>query len=125
MDTLYISGLSIKGYGVFLAAGIGFLINVKDKTVLQRIIDNEQKIFEVYDLADKKIAGSTTYESLKNEYLNIKEHNYKSCSLTSIYMAEKIAEVVVISEPWTVNSEQKIRWGAKLKNKRRYVTSPD
>ncbi|MDD5456143.1 MAG: homocysteine biosynthesis protein [Candidatus Margulisbacteria bacterium] len=95
MDTLYISGLSLKGFGVYLAVGIGALINVnKKQDIIEKIVDNENRCFNVFDIAAKKELEKTTFKDLKKPIFTYKKNKMKTASLTSLYLSEKIAEKI-------------------------------
>lgn len=92
MDTLYASGLSLKGYGVMLALGLGVLIRVDGNChVLEQIIANEDRLFKVVDSVTQKELSRLPFKQFRDSTVDIGEDVYKVGSLTSLYLAERIA----------------------------------
>jgi uncharacterized protein (DUF39 family) len=92
MDTLYASGLSLKGYGVMLALGLGALIRVDGNSdVLEEIISNEERLFKVLDVASQKEMARIPFKRLRDAAVVMDGQSYKVGSLTSLYLAERIA----------------------------------
>jgi len=92
MDTLYASGLSLKGYGVMLALGLGALIRVEGNVhILDQIISNEDRLYKVVDIAAQKELSRIPFKQFRDSMVVIDDGAYKVGSLTSLYLAERIA----------------------------------
>ena len=92
MDTLYASGLSLKGYGVMLALGLGAVIRVDGRLdVIDQIISNEERLFKVMDVSHQKECGRIPFKQFREQNVVLEGQSYKVGSLTSLYLAERIA----------------------------------
>lgn len=95
MDTLYISGLSLKGYGVYLGIGLGAIISLDKPEVLDIILANEEKKYTVIDIGTKTQIAQTSLKSLRKPTVKIDKKIIKTGALTSFYLSEKIAERMI------------------------------
>ncbi len=98
MDTLYISGLSLKGYGIYLAAGIGIVVKAENnQALIEKILSNEARAYNLFDIGIKKDVGTIPLAQLKKPTVSVNNLEVKTCSLTSIYLAQKISEKLIVS----------------------------
>ncbi|MEK6557562.1 MAG: homocysteine biosynthesis protein, partial [Candidatus Margulisiibacteriota bacterium] len=99
MDTLYISALSLKGFGIYLAAGLGAIIDVAHHASrIEHLVNNEERAFRIIDIATQKEVATTPLRSLKNAEFHLDQQVMKTGSLTSIYLSERIEERLLKKE---------------------------
>lgn len=93
MDTLYISALSLKGFGIYLATGLGAIIDVAHHAGrIEHLINNEEREFRIIDIATQTEVATAPLHALKKAEFQLDKHTLKTGSLTSIYLSEKIEE---------------------------------
>ncbi len=101
MDTKYIKGASILGYGVSLSVGIGvpipilneemaFFTSVKDEDIDAYIFDYGYD----YPRRIDNNYGLTNYKQLKDGYITVKEKTIPTTPLSSYYAAMEISETL-------------------------------
>jgi len=101
MDTEFIRGVSLKGYGVSMAVGVGVPIPILNEEILKftTITDRDIKapvIDYSYDYPNKtgKSLATVTYEELKSGKVNILGKEIESSSMSSYEKALKIANIL-------------------------------
>ncbi len=101
MDAEFIRGVSLKGYGVSMAVGVGIPIPVLNEEILKftTIRDRDIKapvIDYSYDYPNKtgKTLASVTYEELKSGFVEILGKKIESSSMSSYAKALKIADIL-------------------------------
>ena len=101
MDARWIRGVSILGYGVSLAVGIGIPIpvldeemavytSVRDDDISTRVIDYGYD----YPQGEEKVLGEVTYGDLKRGSITIMGKEVTTAPLSSYPMARSIAEIL-------------------------------
>ena len=96
MDTLYVSGLSLKGYGVFLALGLGVSIAINGSLEkLKKVQQFLHSQVSVLDIATRHEVTTVPLQKLLDPVVEWNGHAMKTASLTSMYMCERIAERVL------------------------------
>jgi uncharacterized protein (DUF39 family) len=99
MSVDYIRGVSLTGYGVSLAVGIGvpipiideemaFFTAVRDRDILASVVDYSEDYFA----NTGKILGKVSYEELRGGIIEIDGHKIKTASLSSYAKAREIAK---------------------------------
>ncbi len=101
MDAEFIRGVSLKGYGVSMAVGVGIPIPVLNEEILKftTIRDRDIKapvIDYSYDYPNKtgKTLASVTYEELKSGHVELMGKRIESSSMSSYAKALKIANIL-------------------------------
>jgi L-aspartate semialdehyde sulfurtransferase len=101
MNTNWIKGVSMLGYGVSLSVGIGVPIpvlnadiarysSIEDKNIWTNIVDYSK----VYPNLGKGIIGKVNYAQLRSGKIKIKNKNVPTASLSSYSKAKEIAETL-------------------------------
>ncbi len=101
MDPKYVRGLSLTGYGVSLALGVGIPIPVLDEEILKMTTVRDSEIFAPVidyssDYPDRtgKILCKASYEELKGGKITVKGKTVVTGSLSSYAMALDIARIL-------------------------------
>ncbi len=101
MDAEFIRGVSLKGYGVSMAVGVGIPIPILNEEILKftTIRDRDIKapvIDYSYDYPNKtgKTLATVTYEELKSGKVHILGRKIESSSMSSYEKALKIANIL-------------------------------
>ncbi len=101
MDAEFIRGVSLKGYGVSMAVGVGIPIPILNEEILKftTISDRDIKapvIDYSYDYPNKtgKTLATVTYEELKSGSVHILGRDIESSSMSSYEKALKIANIL-------------------------------
>lgn len=101
MDSEFVRGVSLKGYGVSLALGVGIPIPILDKDVLRHCTVRDSEIFaEVIDYASAyperrgDIVGRLSYADLRSGSVELKGKKVTTGSLSSYSKALKISELL-------------------------------
>ncbi|MBN1499306.1 MAG: homocysteine biosynthesis protein [Spirochaetes bacterium] len=116
MNPEFVRGISLKGYGVSLALGIGIPIPVLNRDILKRTTVKDSEIFapvidysHEYPQATGKFLTKVNYADLKKSEIEINGKKVKVGSLSSYSKALKIADILkeeiisgkfLLSEPY-------------------------
>lgn len=99
MDSEFVRGVSLKGYGVSLAMGVGIPIPILDKEVLRHCTVRDSDIFaEVIDYASAyperrgDIIGRVSYADLRSGEVELDGKKVTTGSMSSYSKALKISE---------------------------------
>lgn len=101
MNTRYLRGVSILGYGVSLAVGIGIPIpvlneeiawhtSVKDEEIWTQIVDYSHD----YPYGEARVLGEVNYAQLRGGEIEIGGKKVPTAPLSSYYMAREIANTL-------------------------------
>ncbi len=101
MNTRYLRGVSILGYGVSLAVGVGIPIpvlneeiawhtSVKDEEIWTQIVDYSHD----YPYCEHRVLGEVNYAQLRSGEIEIEGKKVPTAPLSSYYMAREIANVL-------------------------------
>ncbi|BAT71891.1 conserved hypothetical protein [Thermosulfidibacter takaii ABI70S6] len=101
MNTRYVRGVSILGYGVSLAIGIGIPIpvlneeiawhtSVKDEEIWTQVVDYGHD----YPYGESRVLGEVNYAQLRSGEIEINGKKVPTAPLSSYYMAREIAETL-------------------------------
>ncbi|NOY52037.1 MAG: hypothetical protein GXP58_00235 [Deltaproteobacteria bacterium] len=109
MNTRYIKGVSIQGYGSTLALGIGVPIPVLNEEIARSTgVSDEQIVTQIVDYGIdypegvSKSYGEVNYKELKSGKITIDGKEVKTASLSSYPMAVEIAETL---KEWILKGE--------------------
>ncbi len=101
MDPEFVRGVSLKGYGVSLALGVGIPIPVLDKEVLRQCCVRDSEIFaEVIDYSSSyperrgDILGRLSYADLRSGTVDLNGKKVATGSMSSYSKALRIAELL-------------------------------
>lgn len=97
MDEEYIKAAYYEKYGVSMFVGIGIPVPVLDEAMAARLmIRNDQITTRIIDYSDPSHPelGRTTYEALMSGEIELNQKKIKTASLSSIYKARKIADLL-------------------------------
>ncbi len=101
MNPEFVRGVSLKGYGVSLALGVGIPIPVLDKEVLRQCCVRDSEIFaEVIDYSSSyperrgDILGRLSYADLRSGTVDLNGKKVATGSMSSYSKALKIAELL-------------------------------
>jgi uncharacterized protein (DUF39 family) len=97
MDPAFIQSAYYEKYGVSMFVGIGIPIPVLDEEMATRVmIRNEQITTRILDYGDPEHPelGRTDYRSLMSGEIELNQKKIKTASLSSIYKAREIAEIL-------------------------------
>jgi L-aspartate semialdehyde sulfurtransferase len=101
MNPRFVRGVSLKGYGVSLALGVGIPIPVLNEEILKRTTVRDRDIYAPvvdysrdYPQRDSHIICRLNYEELKKGEVTISNKGVEVSSLSSYNMALEIAEIV-------------------------------
>jgi len=97
----FVRGVSLRGYGISLALGVGIPIPVLNEQVLKRTCVRDRDIFapvvdysQEYPRKTGKILGRVSYEQLRSGEIQIDGKAVKVGSLSSYYKALEIAHLL-------------------------------
>jgi L-aspartate semialdehyde sulfurtransferase len=99
MESRYVRGISLKGYGASLSLGVGIPIPILDQEVLRKTLVRDCDIpAEIIDYSNDypnktgKVICSLSYQDLKNESVEILGRRVEVSSMSSYAMALEVAE---------------------------------
>ena len=101
MNTRYVRGVSILGYGVSLAVGIGIPIpvlneeiawhtSVKDEEIWTQVVDYSHD----YPYGESRVLAEVNYAQLRSGEIEIAGKKIPTAPLSSYYMAREIAQTL-------------------------------
>ncbi len=98
MNSRYVRGVSITGYGVSLMVGIGVPIPILDEEILEYTTIKDEDIFApicdygiLYPAGEKCDIGSVSYAELKTGEIEFQGKKIRTAPLSSYTMAQEIA----------------------------------
>jgi uncharacterized protein (DUF39 family) len=98
MDRRFVRGVTLKGYGVSLALGVGIPIPVLNRQILEETTVRDRDIYaQVIDYSHDypqktgRVVASVNYEELKTGKAVIEGKEIETGSLSSYSMAREIA----------------------------------
>ncbi len=101
MRAEYVRGVSLKGYGVSLALGVGVPIPIINSQVLRRTTVRDREITAPvidysYDYPEKtgRIITRLSYEEMKSGKAMVEGNSVETCSVSSYAKAREIAEIL-------------------------------
>jgi uncharacterized protein (DUF39 family) len=101
MSPRYLRGVSMFGYGVTLAVGIGVPIPILDEEVLSYTLVRDEDIIapivdysESYPQMKPGVLGEVSYKELKSGQIEVKGKKVKTSGLSSYWKAREIAETL-------------------------------
>lgn len=101
MNTRYIKGVSMLGYGVSLAVGIGIPIPILDEEMVNFVSVRDEDIFapvvdyfSSYPKRETKILTRVNYRDLRNGCVTIRKKRVPAASLSSYLIAREIAQTL-------------------------------
>lgn len=101
MDPRFVRGVSLKGYGVSLAVGVGIPIPILNETILKYTMIKDRDIqapvvdYSIdYAEATGKVLTMLNYEELKSGEVTVMDKKVKTGSLSSYATALEIAEIL-------------------------------
>lgn len=101
MSSYFLRGVSLRGYGVSLAVGIGVPIPLLNKEILSYIlVTNEDILMPVIDYSEAypngkdEVLAETTYAELQSGYINILGKTIPTCTLSSYARAREVANTL-------------------------------
>jgi len=101
MSTRYIKGVSMLGYGVSLAVGIGVPIPIVDEEMIEFVSVRDEDIYapvidysSAYPKRESKIVAKVNYRDLRSGTVKILGENVQAASISSYPVAREIAETL-------------------------------
>jgi len=101
MNSEFVRGVSLKGYGVSLSLGVGIPIPILDQAMLKQTTIRDRDIrAQVIDYSSDypertgKVVGTVNYEELKSGSFDLNGRNVEAGSLSSYAGARKIAAIL-------------------------------
>jgi len=101
MSSRYIRGVSMLGYGVSLAVGIGIPIPIIDEEMMRFVSVSDGELFapvidysKVYPNREDGVIARVSYGELKSGVVTIRRKKVVTASLSSYFMAREIAETL-------------------------------
>jgi uncharacterized protein (DUF39 family) len=101
MSSRYIRGVSMLGYGVSLAVGIGIPIPIIDEEMMRFVSVSDGELFapvidysKVYPNREGGVITRVSYSELKSGEVTIRRKKVVTASLSSYFMAREIAETL-------------------------------
>ncbi len=97
MDRKWLKGVSITGYGVSLAVGIGVPIPILNDEILSHVLVEDKDIYtNVVDYSQEKngILARVNYEELNSGSIEIGGKKIPTGNMSSIYKAKEIAKIL-------------------------------
>ncbi len=96
MDSRFIRGLDITGYGISMAIGVGIPIPVLNEDVMRRCAISDEDIYaEMVDYSlpsDRKCMQRYTYAQLRSGTIDYEGRTIRTSSMSSLYGARKVAD---------------------------------
>jgi len=128
MNTRYVRGVSILGYGVSLAVGIGIPIpilneemawhtSVKDEEIYTQIVDYSHD----YPYCEPRVLGEVNYAQLRSGEIEVMGKKVPTAPLSSYYMAREIAGIL---KDWIRSGKFELTRPVALFPKEGCVTKP-
>lgn len=128
MNTRYVRGVSILGYGVSLAVGIGIPIpildeemawhtSVKDEEIYTQIVDYSYD----YPYCEPRVLGEVNYAQLRSGEIEVMGKKVPTAPLSSYYMAREIAGIL---KDWIRSGKFELTRPVALFPKEGCVTKP-
>ncbi len=106
MDAKYLRGLSITGYGISLAIGVGIPIPILNKDIMQRCAISDEEIYaELNDYsvhANRKALARYNYAQLRSGTIEYEGKKIRTSSMSSMEGARKVAAEL---KDWIVKGE--------------------
>lgn len=106
MDAKYLRGLSITGYGISLAIGVGIPIPILNKDIMQRCAISDEEIYaELNDYsvhANRKALARYSYAQLRSGSIEYEGKKIRTSSMSSMEGARKVAAEL---KDWIVKGE--------------------
>ncbi len=107
MDPEFVKGATFHKYGTTLYVGLGVPIPILNEEIALRTgISDAEIVTEVLDYGvqrrDKPVLGKVTYEELKSGHIEINGKEVRTSSISSLYMARKVAESL---KDWILKGE--------------------
>ena len=97
----FVRGVSLRGYGVSLALGIGIPIPILNQQVLKRTCVRDRDILAPvvdysceYPQKTGRVLGHVSYEQLRSGQIDVQGKTVAAASLSSYYKALEIAELL-------------------------------
>ncbi len=101
MSNYFLRGVSLRGYGVSLAVGIGIPIPLLNKEILSYILVTNKDILmpvidysEAYPNGKDEVLAETTYAELQSGHINILGKTIPTCTLSSYARAKEVANTL-------------------------------
>jgi uncharacterized protein (DUF39 family) len=96
MSTEYIRALTLHGYGISLAVGLGVPIPILDEEMMESVAIRDEDIFApVFDYSvqsrSRKVLTEVSYAELRSGHIELFGKDVKTSSLSSYYKARQIA----------------------------------
>jgi len=96
MNTEYIRALTLHGYGISLAVGLGVPIPILDEEMMKSVAIRDEDIFApVFDYSvqsrSRKVLKEVSYAELRSGHIELFGKDVKTSSLSSYYKARQIA----------------------------------
>lgn len=96
MSTEYIRALTLHGYGISLAVGLGVPIPILDEELMKSVaIRNEDIFAPVFDYSvqsrSRKVLEEVSYAELRSGHIELFGKDVKTSSMSSYYKARQIA----------------------------------
>jgi uncharacterized protein (DUF39 family) len=98
MDSKFVRGLDITGYGISMAVGVGIPIPVLNKDIIQRCAISDEEIFaDLVDYSqptDRPPMARYSYAQLKTGKVDYNGKTVRTSSLSSYSGARKVANIL-------------------------------
>ncbi len=97
MNPRYIRAAYFKNYGVTLFVGIGVPIPILNEEIAYYVTRSNEEIETIirdYGRADRPVVRTTSYAELRSGFVEINGRKVKTSSLSSLWMAREIAQVL-------------------------------
>ncbi|MBU2490084.1 MAG: homocysteine biosynthesis protein [Proteobacteria bacterium] len=101
MDSRWLAGVSILGYGCSLAVGLGIPIPILDENIARQTAVTDEEIFtqvvdysEDYPMGTGKTLGQVSYAELKSGTIEVNGQSVPTVPLSSTIRAREIAEIL-------------------------------
>ncbi len=101
MSSHFLRGVSLKGYGVSLAVGIGIPIPILNKEILSSTLVTNQNIVmpvidygESYPNSKEEVLAEVTYAELQSGHIKILGKKIPTCTLSSYAKAREVANTL-------------------------------
>ncbi len=101
MDSKFLRGVSILGYGTSLMVGIGIPIPILDEEIMRHVSLTDAEIFapvvdysKTYPERETEVLGEVSYAELRSGYINLQGKQVRTSSLSSYAMAREISQIL-------------------------------